>query len=816
MLLNDVRFALRQLQKNPGFVLAVIFTLALGVGVNTAVFSLVNAFFLRPLPYPEPDRLAVLILHEEGVSKSGQFEQQDDPSQDGETWEMLREQVTAVKAASFGGTSGVNLQIGSSAASNARYVQNMRVSAHYFEVLGIQPFLGRGFTEEEDRPNGPNAVILSHALWRTQFHADATILGRPVILKGEPYTVVGVLPERAQPTGVADLWTPLQPHQSGECGGNNCEIIMRLIPDASWEQVSVQLGHLHKPVFDQIAKTKGRAWFYASPLARNLDNGMGKPILGLMTAVVLILLIACANLAGLTVVRIVRRSPEIATRLALGASRWTILRQLWVESSVLAFAGALLGLAIARAILSWLPGFLPDSMIPLGGANIDVRVLVFTFGAALVTSLLFGALPALQTRHVDLRSSIAAGSQSVARGSSLLRQALIAGEVALTVVLVAAAGLVIRNLIHLRSLPPGFEATNVMIGKLSLDDARYHDAPAFQNLINRSVASMHKIPGVEDVAVGLSLPYERGLNDGVKSLDGKLAGKDWGSSTAYVTPEYFRALRIPILAGRALTDSDTSASQPVAVVNVDFARQFFDDPNPIGRHIQNSNHVYTIVGVVANVAKRPGMSGDAPLATEPVFYLSTTQMDQGLINIAHVWFQPSWIVRTGGPLQSLTSAMQNALTEVDPNLPFSGFHSMEDLLSENLAYQRVEVALLAVLAGLALLLSAVGVYGLVSNLVAQRTREIGIRMALGSSTQQAMLDVGSAGATAAGIGVALGLALAFVVLRFLRSELYGVREHDPLTLTFVPTLLIGISLIASYLPTLRIARIEPSRTLRME
>jgi hypothetical protein len=327
---------------------------------------------------------------------------------------------------------------------------------------------------------------------------------------------------------------------------------------------------------------------------------------------------------------------------------------------------------------------------------------------------------------------------------------------------------------------------------------------------------MHKIPGVEDVAVGLSLPYERGLNDGVKSLDGKLAGKEWGSSTAYVTPEYFRALRIPILAGRSLTDSDTSTSQPVAVVNGDFAREFFDDPSPMGRHIQNSNHVYTIVGVVANVAKRPGMAHDAPLATEPVFYLSTTQMDQGLINVAHVWFQPSWIVRTGGPLQGLTSAMQNALTQVDPSLPFSGFHSMEDLLLENLSYQRMEVALLTVLAGLALLLSAVGVYGLVSNLVAQRTREIGIRMALGSSTRQAMLDVGSAGVTAAGAGVVLGLALAFVLMRFLRSELYGVREHDPLTLTFVPIILIGISLIASYLPTLRIARIEPSRTLRME
>jgi len=820
MLTNDLRFALRQLQKNPGFFLAVTLTLALGVGVNTAVFSLVNGFLLRPLPYPNADRIAILLLHQEGISKSGQFVQDDDPSQDGETWEMVRDRVPAVRAASFGGTNGVNLQAGSAAGANVRFVQDMRVSAHYFDVLGIQPFLGRGFTDEEDRPHGPSAVILSYALWQSAFQADPQVLGKPVILKGEPYTVVGVLPRQAQPTGVADLWTPLQPHQSGECGGNNCEILMRLVPGSSWQQVSAQLAHLHKPSFDETARNKGRAWFYASPLARNLDNGMRKPVLGLMLAVGLILLIACANLAGLTLVRIVRRTPEIATRLALGASRWDVLRQLWLENVVLAAIGAAIGLALARIILASLPGFLPDYMLPLGGVAIDLRVLAFTFAAALFTSLLFGALPALQTRRVDLRSSIAAGSQSVARGSSRLRQTLIAGEVALTLVLVAGAGLVIRSLVYLETLPPGFDATNVMTAKLSLDDARYREPAAFHGLLDRSVAAMHQIPGVESVAVGLSVPYERGLNDGVKAVDGKRAGKDWGASTAYVTPEYFQALRIPILSGRAISESDTPTSLPVAVVNVDFAREFFDDPNPIGRHIQISNEssklTYTIVGVVANVAKRPGMNGDAPISTEPVFYLPATQMDQGLVNIAHIWFQPSWIVRTARPLQGLTSAMQAALTQVDPNLPFSGFHSMNDLLAGELVYQRVEVALLAMLAALALLLSAVGIYGLVSNLVAQRTREIGIRMALGSSARQAMFDVGSTGLVAAAFGVVAGLALSFAVLRVLQSELYGVRDYDPLTLTVVPVILAVIATAASFLPTMRITRIDPSETLRME
>jgi predicted permease len=816
MFLNDLRLALRQLHKNPGFVLAVILTLALAVGVNTAVFSGVSGFLLRPLPYPDADRLAVLILHQEGISSSGQFEHEEDPSQDGETWEMVRDRVPAVQAAVFGGTSGVNVQV-SASGSGGRYVQDMRVSAHYFEVLGIQPFLGRSFTEEEDRPNGPKAVILSYALWRSAFQSDGQILGKRVILKGEPYTVAGVLSEHALPTGVADVWTPLQPHQSGECGGNNCEIIMRLRPGASWQQVTAQLAHLRKGFFDEIAnKNHGRAWFYASPLARNLDNGLRNPVLGLMSAVGFILLIACANLAGLTLVRLVRRTPEIATRLALGATRWAVLRQVWVENLVLALIGAAIGLGLAFGIISALPGFLPDYMLPLGGLAIDVRVLAFTLGAALFTSLLFGALPAFQTRYVDLRSSMSAGSLTVARGSSRLRQGLIAAEVALTVVLVAGTGVVIRSLVYLKTLPPGFETANVMTAKLSLDDARYRDAAAFHNLIDRSVSAMRHIPGVEDVAVGLSVPYERGLNDGIKVLDGKYAGKEWGSSTSYVSPQYFRALRIPILSGRSVADTDTPTSELVAVVNLDFAREFFGDPNPVGRHIQNTNHVYTIVGVAANVAKRPGMSGDAPVAVEPVIYIPATQIDQGLVNIAHVWFQPSWIVRTAGPLQGLSSAMQNALGQVDPNLPFSGFHSMQEVLEQNLTYQRYEAILLTVLAGLALLLSAVGIYGLVANLVAQRTREIGIRMALGSPIRQAMIDVGSTGLFAAVIGVVAGIAASFLALRVLRSEIYGVRVYDPLTLTAVPMLLAAIAAAASFLPTLRISRINPAETLHME
>lgn len=812
-----MRFAIRQLRKNPGFALAVTMTLALGVGVNTAVFSLVNGFLLRPLPYPEPDRLGVLVLHVEGVSeRTGQFERQDGTSHDGETWKLVRENVPAVRAASFGLTGGVNLRAGSGSGVNIRYVQDMRVSADYFSVLGVQPFLGRGFSQEEDRPNGPKAAVLSYALWQSAFHSDPQVLGQAAILKGELHTVVGVLPPGAQVTGTADLWTPLQPHESGECGGDNCEILMRLVPGANWQQVSAQLAHVRRSWFDSLSKRHGGAWFYASPLDKSPDNAMRKPVLGLMSAVGLILLIACANLAALTLVRVMRRTPEIATRLALGASRWGILRQFWIESLFLSLAGAAIGLGLSYSALSSLPGFLPPEMLPPGGVAIDWRVLVFTLGAAIFTSLLFGALPALHTRRVDLRSSISAGTQAGSRGSIRLRQLLIGGEVALAVVLVAGAGLVIRSLIYLETLPPGFDATHVMTATASLDDARYHEAAPFRNLISSSVEAMRSLPGVESAAVGLSVPYQRGLNDGLKILDGKFAGKESGSSLSYVSPKYFQAFRIPILAGRGILENDSPTSESVAVVNTDFAREFYGEPSPIGRHFRVEGHTYTIVGVVGNVAKAPGMTSGAPISTEPVFYVPYTQMDQGLVNVAHIWFEPSWIVRTTRPVEGLTAAMQRALAQVDPNLPFSGFHSMSDLLAQNLRYQRVEVALLGGIGGLALLLSAIGIYGLVSNLIVQRRREIGIRMALGSSIRQAMLDVGSAGVTAASLGIVAGLLLSFAALRVLRSEIYGVKDYDPLTLAAVPLLLVLVAVGASLYPASRITQIDPARTLRME
>ena len=815
--LMNLRYAFRQLRKNPGFAAISIVTLALGIGANTTIFSLLNAFLLRPLPYPQPDRLGVVIRHAEGVSpRTGQFAQDDDPTQEGKTWEEVRDQMPSVYPAVFGGTSGVNLAVGSGADAEIRYVRDMRVSAQYFNVLGIAPLLGRSFTEEEDRPKGPNAVVLSYALWQSAMHGQREIVGKAITLKGEPYTVVGILPRDAKPTGNADLWTPLQPHQSGECGGENCVIILRLKPDTSWQQASAELSHIRKDWLDEAAKEKFHGWFYISPLAGNLDNGMKDPVLLLMVAVGLILLIACTNLAGLTLVRIARRTPELATRLALGATHWAVLGQLWAEALVIAVLGAGAGLLLTFFTLSLLQGLLPDFMMPVGGLNIDVRVLAFTFAVSLLASLLFGALPALHVRRLDLRSWISAGSHTVVQGSSRLRQVLVSGEVALTIVLLGGAGLLVRTLIHLETLPKGFDSANVITGSVSLDDARYRNAPAFQNLLERSIAEMRNIPGVEDAAVGLSLPYERGLNDGVKIPDGRFAGKDWGSSMAYITPGYFNVFRIPLLAGRGFTDSDTPNSLPVAVINADFAHDFFGEPLPIGRHVETSKITYTVVGVVGNVVKKPGMGGDQPIATEPVLYVPATQTAQALINVAHVWFEPSWIVRTRQPLAGTPHAMQQAMAHVDSQLPFSGFHSMQEILAKGLIQQRIEVALIGSLAGLALLLSAVGIYGLVSNLVVQRRREFGIRLAFGSSLPEAIFDVGSDGMKAALYGLIIGVAAAALMLRVLRSQLWGIHYYDTLTFVIVTATVLTIAALASLVPALRLAHLDPSETLRTE
>lgn len=808
---REAQYAVRQLWHNPGFTVTVILTLALSIGANTAIFSIVNALLLKNLPYAHPERMGTMFARTTG---SESYDKQR--TIDGEQWELLRDDVPSlISAVSAMHGLGVNLQAG----SHVQYVYEGRVSAHYFDVLAIHPLVGRNFSEDEDRPHGPRAAILSYGLWRAVFSAERDVMGENILLKGEPYTIIGVLPEGATTPLNANIYTALQPSREGEGRSSNFSAIMRLRDGATWQQADAELNRaLARSARTQEAKSEGvQITYYAVPLQKALTNTLRPEVLALMLAAGFILLIACANLAGLTLVRMLRRTGEIATRLALGASRWQIQRQLWIENLLVAVVGGAAGVGVGFLALRGMMLLLPKDFLPVPDVPLDSRVLVFTLFLSVLTSIVFGMLPALTTKKVDLRSSI--GNRAIiSAGGVRLRQGLIAGEVALTVVLLAAAGLLIRTLIHLESMPPGFNPNGVMTAKASLDNVQYRDPAAFRKLLNDSLARMREIPGVKNAAVGLTLPYEIALIDGVTLPDSKEAGEVLSPDEVYVTPGYFDTLQIPVLAGRAFADTDGPDTQPVVVVNQAFARKFFHGANPVGRYLKRDNKNLLIVGVVAATVGSPAHHSErAPLTSGETIYVPAAQiLDGKFLSLVHAWFQPSWIVRTAGPIQGLNAQMQHALASADPNLPFSGFYSMNDLMAATLATQRIEVALLVAMASLALLLSAVGIFALVANIVAQRTREIGIRIALGSTIQKMMMHIGRSGAGASGLGLMLGLILCAGALRAMRSVLYGVGVYDVPTILLVILTLIAATLLATTIPALRVARIDPAKTLREE
>jgi macrolide transport system ATP-binding/permease protein len=802
---QHIKLAARQLRLSPGFTVTVMITLALAIGANTAIFSLVNALMLESLPYPHPERMGTIYSRVTGANASDSL-----INLDGEQWELLRDNVPVLISAVSGGTSGINLR----ARSHVEYVYDGRVSAHYLDVLGLHPLMGRNFSEEEDRPNAPKAAILSYALWRNTFGANPNILGQTIELRSEPYTVIGVLPQGATTPLNATLYTSLQPSREGEGGGTNFDVVTRLRDGSSWQEANAQINRAWASLAQNFATRNvgSHIAYYSVPLQKGETDLLRPQVLALMVAAGLILLIACSNLAGLTLVRVLRRAPEVATRLALGASSWRIQQQFWSENLLLAILGGAVGIGVGFLALRGLLLLLPPHFLPVDHVSLDGRVMAFTVALSLFTSVLFGMLPCLVVRKLDLRSSMS--GRSVASGGSVrLRQALIAGEVAITVVLLTASGLLIRTLVHLETLPRGFNPDGVMIAKASLDDARFHDPAAFRKLLDDSTAAMRQIPGVRNAAVGLSVPYERTLNDAVALSDGNEAGQTVGTDVVYVTPGYFDTLQMPLLAGRVFSEVDGADSHRVAVVNQAFARKFYGGANPVGRYL-NKNTL--IVGVVADVPISSGLGPVAPLMSEQTMYIPAAQVSAQYLSLIHVWFQPDWVVRTAGPLAGLTVEMQRALASADPNLPASGFYIMDALLAQTLATQRIEVALLGAMGGLALLLSTIGIFALVSNLVVQRTREIGIRMALGSTIGQAMVRIGRSGAVASLVGLFLGLLLCAGTLRVMRSLVYGVGVYDGPTLAGVLFVLLLVTLTAATLPTLRIARIDPANTLRDE
>lgn len=804
---RDLRQGARSLRRSRTFTLTAAVTLALGIGANTAVFSVSDAVLLRPLPFPQPERLVQVVVHFKAQGKESH-----QVSHAGRAWEVLREGITTADlVACKMGAGGVNLATG----AGAEYVRQQRVGAGFFRILGVPPLIGREFTGEEDRPGGPPVAVLSHSLWRRRFSSDPAIVGRSILLKGEPHTVVGVVPESFQSTANADLWTPIRPSAEGEGGGMNYSIIGRLRDGVTWAAANGQLAQVGSSLLTKANTADSRAEFRFLSLQDGLTQDTRRPILLLLGTVGIVLLICCVNLAGLLLARCAARSREMATRLALGGGRSHVFRQMIAESLLLAALGGALGLALGTLGTIGLSHIARQTYDIWQPVSLDLRVLCATAGVALLTSLVFGLAPAMYASRTDIREALAGGaSRASTAGRHWPGRLLVVAEISLSVVLLAAAGLLIRTFAHLNTISPGFDGSGVLTASLSLDDARYHDAARVVQFYRDALGRLSGTPGIEFAAAGLTLPDETALNTAFRLPDSPRFREQWlTSNVIYVTPEYFRVLRIRLLRGREFRDSDTAESQPVTIVNESFVRRYLGDSEPLGRRIDGKTEV---VGVVADVRHASNWGNFGPLAPAPAMYVPAAQMEGEALKLFHTWFSPSLLVRSSAPSAVTMQALRDAVAKVDPELPVASFRTLDEIRARTLVRQRMQAVLLAVMAALALLLSGVGLYGLVAHSVVERTREFGIRMALGATKGRVLSSVIASGMTPAICGVLLGAVLARAAARLLSTMIWGIPPGDPLTFAGVVTLLLLVAAVASSVPALKVLGLDPARVLRLD
>ena len=810
--MRDVRYAIRLLLRAPVFTATAVLTLALCIGANTAIYTVVDRVLLRPLPYPQPERLAQVVTQFTGGDVAN--------GQTGGAWEVLAAGVKTVDLATTSGgfgSIGVNLVVG----EHAEYVQQQRVSAGFFRVLGVAPEHGREFTAEEDRPNGPAAVVLSQQLWMRLFNGDPSALGRSIALRGEPHTIVGVMPASFVDAMPVDVWTPVRPCRTCEGGGQNYGIIARLKPGVSWAEADADVAGVSQAVLDDLYHSQdgqSRAREHLIPLQRGETAEVRQPILVLWGAVALVIVIGCVNIAGLLMARSVARAPEIATRIALGGGRAVILRQLLTESLVLAAIGGAGGIALGYAGSRLFATLLADAFgVAPSGVGLDARVLAITAAIALGTAIVFGLVPALQASRVNLRATLVeAGSPSIAGAARRWpRRALVVAEVALAVVLLVGAGLLIRTFDVLMKLRPGFDGTHVMTATLSLQDARYQSAEKVHRFLDDTTARMREIDGVQNAAAALTLPFERALNVGGRWVGVKPPADVIPiMNMTYVTPGYFDTLRIPLVRGRVFTDADTADADAVIVVNQAFVQRYSRDQDPIGRQLHQNPKPRTIVGVVGDIQQKAGWGNFGPVAPVPASYIPAAQTTAPLLKMVHTWFAPSWFVRTNGTRGGIVGDMQHAVEAIDPLLPFAKFRTIDDVRREGVATQRAQALLLGSLATLAVLLAAIGLYGLVANAVAERTRELGIRLALGATSTQAIAAAAAPGLILALAGIAIGVVAARFAATLLQHLVWGVSTTDATTFIVAIATVAGVAAIAVLVPALRIVRLNPLRALR--
>jgi predicted permease len=818
-LLQNLRYALRTLRNSPGFAAVAIFTLALGIGANTAIFSVVNAVLLQPLSYPNPDRLVELELS----SPQGNGNATSIPKFN--VWREQTDVFDSVAAYDFSGP-GINLTGG----DRPELIKGIHVSADYFRVFGAPVALGRTFTPEEDRPGGPAVVVISNGLWRNRFGGDPGILNRTIDLGQEPYTIIGVIGPTYTGDPKSDIWLPLKPDPNSVDQGHYLRATARLKPGVTLAQAQAAMKHAADEFnrkFPNSPVMGPGASFTAIPLRDSVIGDVRFGLLLLFGAVGFVLLIACANVANLLMARATIRRREIAIRSALGAGRARLMWQLLTESLLLSLAGGVLGLGLGyvgvRALLAINPSDIPRVGEQGAGVALDWRVLVFTLVAAILTGILFGLVPALNTSRSDINSTL---RESGARSGAGLRHnkargVLVITEMALALVLLVGAALLIRTFGALRGVNPGFDARNVLIMEMSLNGGRFEKAAGVDQLEREGRRRIESLPGVTAASLTCCVPLEGGFGlpfiiEGRPLTNGPYHG---GAAWLTMSPHYFDVFRIPLISGRVFTDQDNGAADRVVVINQALAKEYWPKGDALGARISIGKGVgpefdeppRQIIGIVADV--REGALSRPP---DQIMYVPFAQVNDGIIALNNRISPLTWVVRTKLQPFSLSADVQRELREASGGLPVAHIRSMQQVVGESTARNDFYMTLLTIFAGVALLLAAIGVYGLMAYSVQQRTQEIGVRMALGASPQQVRRMVVVQGMQLALVGVVIGVASALGLTRLMSSLLYGVKPWDPVTIVLVAVLLSGVTLLATYLPARRASRVDPMVALRYE
>jgi putative ABC transport system permease protein len=806
---QDLRYATRVLAKSPGFAAVAVLTLALGIGANTAIFTVVYGVLLRPLPFPQPDRIVQLA--------EAFREDSDEMDLSWNELEHLREYSQLFEHIAGYTDVGFNLATG----TEAEHVRGVPASAEYFQVLGVRPALGRDFLPEEDRGEGQRVAILSHELWLRRFGGEPGLIGRKILLSGDAYTVVGVMPagfdpranSELNPGTRADVWVPLALVAKSAGSGENLAVIARLNSTVTTAQLLSQMDVVTRDFRVRYPNVVGQELVMSfRPYQAMIGLGMRPFLLVLLGAIGFVLLIACANVANLFLARGSSRGREIAVRVAMGASRGRLIRQLLTESLLIALAGGALGLMVAYAGLSSLLATAPVNLPRVSDIRLDGWVFVFAFLISIATGAAFGVAPALYATKTNLNESLKEGEgrASAGAGRARLRQGLVIGELALSLVLLTGAGLMIATFERLMSTSPGFDPHHVLTMQFWMTGSKYASAPEVMKFYRAVEQRIEGLPGVTaGGVVAAGLPLERGGNNGVRIAGAKES--EWiNMDYREITPGYFQSIGTPLKQGRGITEADSEVSNPVVVINEAAARKYFPDRSSLGEHLYISGVLCEVVGVVGDVKSHL----DQP--AEPTTFVPAAQAKLGTSNLFEGWFPRSIVVRTTGDPLLLSQALREAVAATDPLVPTGAIRSMDQVLSRSLALRSFMMLLLGFFGGLALLLASVGIYGVIAFAVSQRTREIGVRMALGARPADVLRMVLREGMTLVGAGVVLGVAASLMLTRLLEGMVYGVRVRDPLIFAAVDLLLVAVSLVACYVPARRATRVDPLVALRYE